>query len=256
MSSLRRIQSSKANGARSRGPSTPEGKQRAKLNAIRHGLCARCLVMDDESRDNFLILLQQHIDRFRPSDEVEFGMIEEMCAAYWRQRRAWAIETGLFNKQMATQPDENTIERMVTAFDNLAASHSLSLVQRYETRQHQMYQRSLRTLILLRTIEQQARDLPDGDMPNEDLPNEPSPISGHPGDPRESPPEPFEVDDSEALPPHPEPVPEPQPRPPASADASVPRPSSPAQPFSHPPRRESALRPVPHGYPEDPLEPE
>ena len=56
-------------------------------------MCAKCIVLDHESRENFLILLQQHVDHFQPANEVEFGMIEEMCASYWRQRRAWAIET-------------------------------------------------------------------------------------------------------------------------------------------------------------------
>jgi hypothetical protein len=103
MSSLRRVQSSKANGALSKGPVTPAGKQRSSLNALRHGLCAKCIVLDHESRGNFLILLQQHVDLFQPANEVEFGMIEEMCAAYWRQRRAWSIETALLEKQIALQ---------------------------------------------------------------------------------------------------------------------------------------------------------
>ncbi len=175
MSSLRRIQSSRSNGARSKGPSTPAGKLHSSLNAIRHGLCAKCVVVEGESRENFLLLLQQHVDRLRPADEVEFGMIEEMCASYWRQRRAWSLETGMFNKQMAIQPDGGMMERMVVAFDTLAASPSLSLLHRYETRLHLTYQRALRTLILLRTI----------DLPNEDPPEgrptlgDPSPIPEH-----------------------------------------------------------------------------
>src|ERR1700684_1455320 len=161
MSSLRRVQSSKANGALSKGPSTPAAKKRSSLNALRHGLCAKCIVLDHESREDFLILLQQHVGRFQPADEVEFGMIEEMCAAYWRQRRAWAIETALLEKQIAHQPDGSNADRMAAAFDTLAAP-SLPLLHRSEARLHLMYQRALRTLIMLRTVK---------------FPNEPSPIS-------------------------------------------------------------------------------
>jgi hypothetical protein len=192
MSSLRRVQSSKANGALSKGPATPAGKQRSSLNALRHGLCANCIVLDHESRENFLILLQQHTGRFQPANEVEVGMIEEMCAAYWRQRRAWAIETELLDKQIALQPGETAPERMAAAFDHLAAGPTLPLLHRYEARQHLMYQRALRTFIMLRTVEN---------------PNDPSPISEHPPDEiapiapavEQPPPPPQPAADSEAL---------------------------------------------------------
>jgi hypothetical protein len=188
MSSLRRIQSSRANGALSKGPSTPAGKLTSSLNAIRHGLCAKCIVVEGESRENFLILMQQHVDRFQPAGEVEFGMIEEMCAAYWRQRRAWSLETSLFNKQMALQPDGPTVERMGVALDTLAASPSLSLLHRYETRLHLTYQRALRTLILLRTID-----------PNPGAPNDPNPISEHSPPAEEAPAPTQQPADSEPL---------------------------------------------------------
>jgi hypothetical protein len=163
MSSLRKIQSSKANGALSKGPPTPAGKVRSSLNAVRHGLCAQCIVVEGESRENFLILLQQHIDRFQPAGEVEFGMIEEMCASYWRQRRAWSLETSMFNKQMAILPGGNMMERMAGASDTFAASPSLSLIHRYEGRLHLTYQRALRTLIMLRSIDPKPDIAPNPD---------------------------------------------------------------------------------------------
>jgi hypothetical protein len=184
MSSLRRVQSSKANGALSKGPTTPAGKQRSSLNAIRHGLCAKCIVLDHESRENFLILLQQHSGLFQPANEVEFGMIEEMCAAYWRQRRAWTIEAALLEKQIALQSGGTDVERMAAAFDTLAAAPTLPLLHRYETRQHLMYQRALRTLTMLRTVK---------------MPNDPSPISEHSPPVEEQPPPPQQPADSEPL---------------------------------------------------------
>jgi len=174
MSSLRRTQSSRANGALSKGPVTPEGKLHSSQNAIIHGLLADCIVLEEESRENFLALLQQHVDHFQPANEVEFGMIEEMCAARWRQRRAWAIETRLFDTQIARPPDGDSLDRMAGAIDFMAAAPSLSLVHRYETRLHIMYGRALKNLITLRKIK---------------VPNEPSPISEHSPVPPSIPPE-------------------------------------------------------------------
>jgi len=169
MSSLRRILASRANGARARGPVTPQGKQRSSQNAIRHGLLARCIVMQNESRESFEAHLTQHVDRLQPADGVEFGMIEEMAAASWRMRRAWALETRMLDNAVAgglaagdlAAGEPDTIDRMAAAFTTLAASPALGLMHRYETRLHLIYQRSLHNLLLLRAV----------------LPNEPSPIS-------------------------------------------------------------------------------
>jgi len=162
MSSLRRILSSRANGVRARGPVTPEGLLRSSQNATRHGLLSNCVVLPGESLDSFEQLLAQHIERFAPLDGVEFGMIEEMAAAYWRLRRAWAIENNLLAEALAAQPPGDGIAALTAAFRQQAASPELALLHRYETRLHLMYQRALHNILLLRTA---------------GIPNEPSPIS-------------------------------------------------------------------------------
>jgi hypothetical protein len=164
MSSLRRINASRANGARSRGPITAEGQERSSANAIRHGLLAKCVVLENESGPCFDDLVAQHTERFAPVDGVEFGMIEEMVAAYWRMRRAWAIENRLMEKALRNQPPGDEAARIAAAFSELAASPELNLLHRYEARLHRMYQRALYNLVFLGECE---------------LPNEPSPISEH-----------------------------------------------------------------------------
>jgi hypothetical protein len=168
MSSKRRIISSRANGAKSHGPSTPEGKLRSSQNAFRHGLLADCVVLDCESREAFLELLRVHEDRLQPADGVEFGMIEEMVAAKWRIHRAWAMEKGLLEKEINPKLPGGSIPQVAAAVAYLAGAPALGLVHRYETRLHNMYQRSLRTF----------------DMLHEDeLPNEPNPITEQPAPP-------------------------------------------------------------------------
>jgi hypothetical protein len=92
MISDRRKKSSRANGAPSRGPSSPERKKRSSQNALRHGRLDDCVVRAGEDRESFLKLLQFHIDRFHPADGVEFGMMEEMASCKWRLHRAWFLE--------------------------------------------------------------------------------------------------------------------------------------------------------------------
>ncbi len=164
--SLRRILSSRANGALSRGPQTSDGKRRSSQNAIRHGLLSECVVLPGESVDSFAELLAQHIERFDPVDGVEFGMIEEMASAYWRLRRSWAIENTLMAEALADQPPGDDVARITAAFRRQAASPELALLHRYETRLHLMYQRALHNILLLRVA---------------GIPNEPNPISEQSG---------------------------------------------------------------------------
>ena len=164
-SSLRQILASRANGRRSRGPSTQAGKQRSSLNALAHGLLARCLVLDDESPEAFQSLLAAHVERLQPADPVEFGFVEEMVGAAWRMRRAWAIETRMLDTTAPPAPSPvSPIDRIAASFQSLSSSPAMPLMHRYETRLHMLYQRALHNLLLLRAA----------------VPNEPSPISGHP----------------------------------------------------------------------------
>jgi len=83
---------SRANGARSRGPKSPEGKARSAQNSIRHGLLARAVVLPGESREKFDSLLNVLNDDLRPQSAIEHLFVGKMAAAHWRQLRIWELE--------------------------------------------------------------------------------------------------------------------------------------------------------------------
>jgi hypothetical protein len=101
------------------------------------------------------ILLQ----RFAPVDDFEYGLIEELAAAYWRLRRAWALETEMLENAMQKQTARRQLARMDAAFGDLAAQPKLGLLHRYESRLHLMYQRALHSLLLLRQVAPATCDL-------------------------------------------------------------------------------------------------
>jgi hypothetical protein len=177
MSSIRRILSSRANGRRSVGPVTPEGKSRSARNAITHGLLSRFVLLQDESPEVFQEMIDAHLRRFLPADAVESGFIEEMAAAAWRLRRAWAMESRMLDNQVAAETTGDRLDRMAAVHADPTAQQSLDRLLRYESRLHLMYQRAFHNLLLVRTLQ---------------LPNEPSPKNGHSDD---------EILDVPALPP-------------------------------------------------------
>ena len=69
---------SRANGARSRGPTTGHGKHRASINERSLRLLAKITVVKNESRQGFQELVRQHMLCIAPLDAVEQDAVEEI----------------------------------------------------------------------------------------------------------------------------------------------------------------------------------
>ncbi len=98
MRSELQIQASRRNGALSRGPITPEGKQRSSQNAVKYGLSARTVVLCTEDMALFEQVEQDYIDSFQPCTIFEVHLIQHLAVAEWRLRRAWAVATAITDK--------------------------------------------------------------------------------------------------------------------------------------------------------------
>src|SRR5947209_9584730 len=125
------------------GPKTPEGKLRASLNSIRHGLTAKAVVLSTEDPARFHELLNDYLDRYQPADKLELDLVHELAACRWRLQRAWCIETAAFEISMERHqhmvnsefPECEGNRRMTLAWMDLAdESRSMMLLHRYETR--------------------------------------------------------------------------------------------------------------------------
>src|SRR5260370_516499 len=92
MSSHRRIRASRANGAMSAGPKTPEGKRRSASNGFRHGILAQTVVLEGEDTRAFGVLLASLEAEFEPLTPNEGALVENMAVARWRLMRIWGIE--------------------------------------------------------------------------------------------------------------------------------------------------------------------
>jgi hypothetical protein len=167
MSSIRKQISSRQNGALSRGPVTEEGKRRSSMNALRHGLLATHAVLDLEPKENFDILLEDHMQGLPPQDGVQLGLIEEMTTAQWRMRRLRAIENGLLNRAIrATSPDADGLSRIIDAYNSLADSRKFNNLSQYEGRLHRRYFRALTAFLAITRPQPEPENKKETNEPN------------------------------------------------------------------------------------------
>lgn len=156
---LTRIETSRLNGAKSRGPVTAQGRLKSSRNAVRHGITSqKMFVLQNESPGIFDQLLECCVQRFRPQDALETELVMEIAAARWRLRRLWTVETAMFDNQMDRQDEQLRKEfidfdeatRQAEAFNALAErSGGLNLLTRYEGRLRRAYERAVNNLLEL-----------------------------------------------------------------------------------------------------------
>ncbi len=99
---MTRQEASRANGARSNGPVTPEGKAKSSLNAFKHGLTSnKFVLLDSESEADYQEMVGSYVDTLQPADELEAGLVEEMINCRWKLQRAEVFETHLLELSLA-----------------------------------------------------------------------------------------------------------------------------------------------------------
>src|SRR5215472_12585338 len=85
------------NASQSTGPITPEGKRRASLNALRHGLTGQTVVLPEED----MAAYQKHCAQFhaelKPQGLMETKTVQTIADTYWRLDRIRTMEDNLFS---------------------------------------------------------------------------------------------------------------------------------------------------------------
>jgi hypothetical protein len=99
VTSFRQIEANRRNALRSTGPSTAEGKQRSRQNAIRHGLCAETVVELAEDTEDYRGFEAAIIADYDARTAVERELVLRLASLLWRLRRATSIETDLLRIQ-------------------------------------------------------------------------------------------------------------------------------------------------------------
>jgi hypothetical protein len=150
----------RANSEKSTGPRTDAGKQRSKMNALRHGLTGQTIVMPAEDHAAYQRHSQTFLDEYQPKGATEIQLVQSLIDTSWRMNRAASMENNLYslgliemeNRLLANHPDAEAALAMAMAYREQARAyaqisiHSQRLARQYE-----------RTVNQLREIQEQRR---------------------------------------------------------------------------------------------------
>ena len=101
MSSLKQVEANRRNALKSTGPTTPEGKERSRRNALRHGLTAETVIAALEGSEDYQAFEAAVISDYDAESAVERELVLRLASVLWRLRRATGIETAIFESVTA-----------------------------------------------------------------------------------------------------------------------------------------------------------
>ena len=96
MISDKQLEANRNNALKSTGPKTKEGRNRSRLNALRHGLTGQVTTMTAEERAAHDQFCQALIHSLAPEGAMETQLAQRIATDSWRLNRSSAIEDNLF----------------------------------------------------------------------------------------------------------------------------------------------------------------
>jgi len=104
MTTESQVKANQQNALQSTGPRTPDGKARAALNVLRHGLTASTPLLPDESPDEYERFVDGVVDELEPITVLQSSMALTIANKLWRLRRVAQVEAGMLASKLKPGP--------------------------------------------------------------------------------------------------------------------------------------------------------
>jgi hypothetical protein len=127
----KRIASSRANGRRSRGARTSEGKARAAAANLRHGFYSQAqseiLAALGEDPERFEYLVDSLTEIWQPANQMEMRLVMRLARALWRMERADRVQESLTVEQLQRSLPKPNLLQVVDRVLKAKANKLISL---------------------------------------------------------------------------------------------------------------------------------
>ena len=143
MTQEERARIARENGAKSKGPVTPEGKEKSARNSIDHGLRAEKLkhfapphyvALCNEDRRDYYQLLDELASVYQPVNLVAAGIVRDIAVARWQLLRLDTCITSQWNlalidqaqKPLTVAPELGEVQTMARSVEALYTGHAIA----------------------------------------------------------------------------------------------------------------------------------
>jgi hypothetical protein len=103
-------------------PRTAQGKKRSKLNALKHGLFSKAVLLEKESQTEYSSLLNGLLDDLQPEGKLESVLVENLAALLWRKRRLLQAENADVSENITFTEIDSMWKRSVEAWEGSRAA--------------------------------------------------------------------------------------------------------------------------------------
>lgn len=116
---------------------------KSRLNAVKHGLLSKQVILTSEDNRSFNKLAKQLLIELQPKNALEFLLFEQIVLNYWRLRRFLKLENEIF--LFAGKETSTLVHRdFVQLFTNFVRSNpSFDLLSRYNSSLLKAFYRSI-----------------------------------------------------------------------------------------------------------------
>lgn len=166
--SLSRSEQARINGAKSRGPKTPEGKARSSMNALKHGFYSKHPIrLFFEDPEEIEQIQQDCIAQFRPGTQYEHRLVEHIAALEHEYNRIqFSCTTYIERLLRYSNPDRLKVPPTGNPYDTLVAAEEEALVRSgyLQNQERRMSRILVDKARLVRELKSLKRDFPPADL--------------------------------------------------------------------------------------------
>ena len=176
------INANRLNAQKSTGPTSPEGKARSALNALKSGIDAWSHIIPGEDPAELEALTAQFLLHYRPADPVQVSLVDTLVSTEWIQRRLRRVEAQLWNYQVECLDKDLRYTDFIDASiqHNSPIGHAyqdaLDPFTRIQRRIDSTNRMFLRTLKALQDLQASAASKPADEGPDATSFDPPSPV--------------------------------------------------------------------------------